>query len=151
MKPKRLGKQPPRYTFLMNPYPHERLTRCIQCKKPTFLRKFPLFIHVKKWGDQGDSWGTLILGKTGPYCAKCEIIVCHQHELEAELANSPARFVPTPDDKWPYMVIGTVDRKVWKKSVATGQPPPGDPLDHLADFKKHLELHVEGGGWRREP
>jgi len=144
MKRPRLGKQPPRYTFVMNAYPDHRFSTCVKCKKPTFQRKFPLFIHV-------DQWGSLILGKTCPYCAKCEIIGCHQHELEAELAASPARFVPTPGKNWEYLVLGTVERKVWKRSVDSGTPPPGNPIDHLADFKQYLDLHIEPGGWGPAP
>ena len=42
----RLGKQPPRYRFFLNPYTDMRFTRCPQCNGKTLQRKLPLVIHV---------------------------------------------------------------------------------------------------------
>jgi hypothetical protein len=44
------------------------------------------------------------------------------------------------------MVLGTVDRKTWKKGLEGGTGL-GSILDHMADFKKYYDLHVEPGGW----
>lgn len=42
----RLGKQPPRYRFFLNPYSDVRFTRCPQCGEKTRSRKLPLVVHV---------------------------------------------------------------------------------------------------------
>jgi len=135
----RMGKQKPRYSFLLNPYADVRLSKCPRCNRLTHLRKFPLFIHV-------DGWGPLILGKNCRYCTPCELIMAHQDELEAELARSPAHFVPgTPEHG--YLVLGTVERKVWRKGLTGSGNPLDEVLEHTADFKKHFDLHYEPGGW----
>src|SRR5262245_20244008 len=82
-----IGKLRPRYSFILNPYRDARLSKCPKCERLTFLRNFAMFIHV-------DKWGPLVLGKTCRYCARCELIVAHQDELEAELAHSLAKFAP---------------------------------------------------------
>ena len=136
----RIGKQPPRYSFLLNPYSDVRLSKCPTCEKPTHLRKFALFIDI-------DGWGPLALGKTCRYCSRCELIIAHQDELEAELARNPAALVPEAGGKG-YLVLGTLDKKVWQQGLQGQGQPLGDALEHVAEFKKILELHVEPGGWR---
>jgi hypothetical protein len=46
-----------------------------------------------------------------------------------------------------YLILGTVDRKVWQNGL-TGS---GTPLDHLleqtAELRKRYDLHHEPGGW----
>ena len=77
-----IGKGRARYSFILNPYCDVRLSKCPRCDRPTHPRKFALLIHV-------DTWGPLVLGKTGPYCSRCELIVAHQDELEAERQDGP--------------------------------------------------------------
>ena len=43
---RRLGKQPPRYRFFLNPYTDVRFTTCPQCRGKTSQRKLPLVIHI---------------------------------------------------------------------------------------------------------
>ena len=87
MAKKRIGKLPPRYSFMLNPYTDVRLSKCPRCQKLTYLRKFALFIHI-------DAWGPMALGKTCRYCARCELIMAHQDELEAQLAHSFSQIAP---------------------------------------------------------
>ncbi len=88
----------------------------------------------------------MVLGKTCRYCTPCELIMAHKDELEAELARSPARFVPgTPGHN--YLVLGTVERKVWQKGLTGKGNELGDVLEHTAEFKKYFDLHYEPGGW----
>jgi hypothetical protein len=75
------------------------------------------------------------------------MIMAHRDELEAELAQSPAHLAPNAAGKG-YLVLGTVDRKVWQKGLQGSGTQLEDALEHLADFKKHFDLHVEPGGWR---
>jgi hypothetical protein len=140
MAKSRIGKLPPRYSFILNPYTDHRVSKCPKCGKLTFPRKFALFIHIK-------DWGPLALGKTCRWCNRCELIIAHQDELEAELATAFARLAPEKIGN-DYLVLGTVDRKFWKQSLDGQAPTPGNPLEQVADFKKVLQLQVDPGGWR---
>lgn len=102
-------------------------------------RKFALVIHVE--------YGNLtILDKTCRYCPARELIIAHQNDLKAELANSSSRFDPEVPGN-PYLVIGTVELKAWRQGL---QRPL--PLDHVRDrtseFKRVLRLLVDHGGWK---
>ncbi len=135
-----MGKLAPRYSFLLNPYSDVRLSKCPRCGRLTHLRKFALFVHV-------EGYGPLVLGKTCRYCTPCELVIAHRDELEAELARGPARLRPEAAEDQ-YFVVGTVDREAWKKGLTGSGMQLGEGIEHLADFKKYLDLHVEPGGWR---
>ncbi len=141
MAPKRrLGKLPPRYSFLLNPREDLRFTRCPQCDERTRLRKFALFVYV-------DGFGAMVLGKTCRFCARCELVIVHGDELEHELAVALETRAPAAIGN-EYGVLGTVDRKVWRKGLGGDTEDLGnDLLDHIADFKRELELKYEPGGW----
>ena len=132
-----IGKLLPRYSFILNPYPSERVTRCPKCRRLTYLRKFALFIHVAEWGP-------LVLGKTCRYCARCELIIVHQDELEAQLAHNLSTIAPRMIGN-EYMVLGTVEKGVWQKCLKEGGGTMGEMLEHTADFKHMMDLVVEGG------
>lgn len=138
MRNKRFGKQTPRYSFALNPYQDVRFSTCPKCKRLTHLRKFPLLIHV-------DQFGLFALGKTCRYCSKCEFIIAHQDELESVLAAAFAEQAPQfiGND---YFIIGTVERKVWKKGL-DAKIDLQDILDHTADFKKYFTLSYEPAQW----
>jgi hypothetical protein len=136
-----IGELPPRFSFMLNQYPGERLSRCPRCRRPTFARKFALFIHV-------EGWGPIVLGKTCRYCARCELIIAHKHELEAELCRSFEEIAPNVIGN-DYLVIGTMDRQIWKQGLAHPIEGVQTALQHVADFKHLFDLHVEPGGWRR--
>ena len=87
MVPPKNGQLPERYSFLLNPYTDTRLSKCPRCEKPTHPRKFALFIHIEQWGP-------LTLGKTCRYCSTCELIIVHQDELEAQLAQTFSQLAP---------------------------------------------------------
>ncbi len=46
----RLGKQPPRYTFFLNPYTDARFTKCPKCSGKVRQKKLPLVIHIDEGG-----------------------------------------------------------------------------------------------------
>ena len=137
MQKNRIGKLPARYSFLLNPWNDIRLSKCPQCRRATHARKFPLLIHIH-------GWGPLVLGKTCRYCTPCELIIAHQDELEKELALNKAQL---PQNKLgsDYFVVGTMDKEVWKQGLRAVSRPWTDMLEHVADFKKYLNLKVEGG------
>lgn len=135
----RIGKQPPRYSFMLNRYSDVRLSKCPRCRKPTHPRKFALFIHI-------DEWGPMVLGKSCKYCSRCELIMAHQDELEAQLAYIFSKTASDLIGKG-YLVIGTVDHTVWKKGLKGSGGGLGEIMEHLADFEAVYDLHVEPGGW----
>jgi hypothetical protein len=138
-KSARIGKLPPRYKFILNPYPETRLSRCAFCDKLTHPRKFAFFILIK-------DWGPLIMGKTGPYCSPCELIVIHQDELEMELAISFTKLKPEAIGN-DYLVVGTVDKAYWKTGLAGSTTTLEEMIGRMADFKKVYDFKYEPGGW----
>ncbi len=140
MNRKRAGKLPPRYTFLLNPHNFDRLSKCPVCEKLTYPRKFALFIHV-------DEIGPVTLGKTCKYCSRCEMILCQQDELEAELTAFFERAAPKALGE-EYFVVGTLERKTWRSGLEGHEPATlDDLLAHAADFRKYRGLSVRPGGW----
>lgn len=132
----RLGKQSPRYSFILNPYQDVRCTSCPKCGAKTRLRKFPLVIHV-------DPMSLLALNKTCRFCPACELLIAHQDEIEEQLAIQFSRINPEAIGN-DYLVVGTLDRDDWRR----GRDTPltlQDMLDHLHDFKRVLKLEVSGG------
>lgn len=136
----RFGKLPPRYAFLLNPHASLRLSKCPTCQRLTHPRKFALLIHV-------NGWGPLLLGKTCKYCTLCELIMAHQDELEAELAHCFDRLAPEVIGE-EYLVMGTIDKKVWRAGLEGEGRSQIDVLEHAAEFKKVLQMEVDWGGWR---
>src|ERR1044071_5344856 len=134
-----IGKLPPRYSFILNPHEGTRLSKCPLCLRLTFPRKFALFIHV-------DEWGPMALGKTCKYCSRCELIMVHQDELEAQLAYRFSKIAPEFIGN-EYLVIGTVDKRVWKRGLEGSGGEFGEMLKHIADFNRVYNLHFEPGGW----
>lgn len=122
-----LGRLPSKYVFVLNPYADVRFSRCPQCRKVTYYRKFPLLIHL-------EGTGLRILGKTCRYCTRCELIIADKAELLTELAC----IIPCPASEITedsYLVIGTVDLKTWQR----GRLAPlaiNDILDQTAVFKQ---------------
>ncbi len=137
MAKNRIGNLPQRYSFILNPYSDVRLSKCPQCRRPTHARKLALFIHI-------DEFGPLALGKTCRYCARCELIIVHQDELEAELARSFTRIAPEVVGN-EYLVLGTVDKKSWQRGLQEDGATLSSTLPYIAEFKKVLDLKIEGG------
>ena len=142
----RIGELSPRYSYMLNPYSDVRLSKCPKCEKLTHPRKFALLIHI-------DAWGLLALGKTCRYCSRCELIMVHQDELEAELAQSFRRIAPDRIASEmignAYLVLGTIEKKAWQGGLIGQTQPLADILKHVAQFKKEYALEYEPGGWYR--
>ncbi len=136
---KNFGKLKPRYSLILNQYKDFRASKCIKCENPTFLRKFPLLIHV-------DEGSLVTLGLTCRYCAKCELIVVHQDELEGELAYRFQNFKPETVGN-DYFIIGTVDKKHWKKGLAGKATTLDEILKNTADIKEYLDFEYQPAGW----
>ena len=102
MARKRIGKLPPRYSFILNPYVDERLSKCPKCRRFTHYRKFALFSHIY-------DWGPMVLGMTCRFCTPCELIMAHKDELENELVHTFSSMASDVVGN-KYLVLGTVDR-----------------------------------------
>jgi hypothetical protein len=135
-----LGKQPPRYRFFLNPYEDVRFTRCPQCDSKTLQRKLPLVIHV-------DPMFILSLNKTCRYCPRCDLLIAHQNDAEHFLACYFSEQKPEVIGN-DYLVIGTLDRPVWKRGTQQ-QLPSQEMLEELHDFKEVVTFKLEWG-WSRE-
>jgi hypothetical protein len=137
-KSTRLGKLPPLYRFILNPYTDARFTRCPICEQKMRQRKVPLFIHV-------DPLQPVVLGYTCRYCPDCDLLIAHQDQIEALLANLFAERTPEVIGN-DYLVIGTVERKAWREGM---KQPKGidDMLAHLHDFKEVLTVEYQPAGW----
>jgi hypothetical protein len=134
----RFGQLPPRYRFALNAHADYRASRCPRCNGLTYPRKFPLLIFVHP-----DEFR--VMDKTCQYCSKCEFIIAHQDELEAELVAHFEQLQPELIGN-DYLVVGTVERKVWHEGLNQPQNLV-QVLPHTADFKKFVEIEYEPGGW----
>lgn len=133
-----MGARPPRYSFALNPYADVRFTTCPSCAAKTRLRKIPLAIHV-------EGPGLFVLRKTCRLCVACEILIVHKDELEPLLgARRPgAKPARRPLD---YLVLGTVDPRVWRKGLAGGVSLD-EVLRHMADFSRYMDIGYTNRGW----
>jgi hypothetical protein len=137
-KPTRIGKLPPQYTFILNPYAEYRFTRCPDCDQPMKQRKLPLFIHV-------DPINPVALNYTCRYCPACDLLIAHQDELESLLAAMFFERDPSVIGN-DYLVLGTIERPAWREGVK--QPKSiAEMLEHLHDFKEVQTVQVQPGGW----
>jgi hypothetical protein len=135
----RLGKQPPRYLFFLNPYTDMRFTSsCPKCEGKTKLRKFPLGIHI-------EPNHFIVLNKSCRFCPYCELVIAHQDELEQQLAYLFSQRDPEVIGN-PYIVVGTVDRADWQGGRRTN-PTPLEMFERLHDFKRVLTFERAHYGW----
>lgn len=66
-KTKRVGGLPPRYGFMLNPYPDQRVWRCPLCERKIGQHKVPLLIHV-------DPLHLIALNYTCRFCRTCDLL-----------------------------------------------------------------------------
>jgi len=134
----RIGKLPPRHTFILNPYTDARFTRCPGCGRKTKLRKFALFIHV-------EPMNPVVLGKTCRYCPDCDLLIVHQDELEAQLVMLFEKHDPSLIGN-DYLVLGTVERKAWREGMKQPRSIP-EMVENLHDFKEVRTVELQPAGW----
>lgn len=134
----RFGKLSPLYKFVLNPYEDVRFSACPGCGRKTRQRKLPLLIHV-------DPNQLISLNKTCRYCPVCDLLIAHQDEIEAFLTSFFAQHAPEVIGN-DYLVIGTMERKVWREG---SQRPllPDELREATHDFKEYRTVQVDRGGW----
>ncbi len=141
----RFGKQAPRYRFILNPYSRERFALCPDCQDPTEQRKVPLLIHV-------DPHNPVAINKTCCYCPRCDLLIAHRDELEAQLAVLFQEHNPQLIGH-DYLVLGTLDHDVWERGGTTPLNIP-EMIDNLHDFLDVLRIQpadAEGKSLDRQP
>ena len=137
-KERHLGKLPPQYTFILNPYAEYRFTRCPGCDQKTKQRKLPLFIHV-------DPMNPVVLNYTCRYCPDCDLLIAHQDQIEELLAGIFVELDPSVIGN-EYLVMGTVERQAWREGVR--QPKDiEEMLEGFHVFKEVRTVQVQPGGW----
>ena len=135
-----IGKQPPRYTFFLNPYLDSRFTKCPGCDGKMGQKKLPLVIHV-------DDWGPVSINKTCRYCSHCDLLIVHQDEIESLLAQLFERLNRKVVGN-NYLIIGTLDRPDWKRGASV-RITLQEMIEALHDFKEVVQFKLVGG-WGRE-
>jgi len=133
-----MGALPPRYSFALNPYTEARFTMCPGCQMKTRVRKLPLAIHV-------EGLGLFVLRKSCRLCLACDMVIVHQQELELLIA-ARLREVEGPGRALDYLVLGTVDSRVWRRGL-TGGVSFDELLRNMADFSRHMQIEQIGQGW----
>lgn len=135
----RFGALPPRYSFMLNPYPHMSVSRCPLCGQKNKQRKTPLLIHV-------DPSHLIALGYTCRYCPACDLLVAHKHEIEHLLTELFRQSDPGVIGN-NYLIIGTVEKGIWRKGLTLPQPL-AEALPHASDFATyHKELRMTRPGY----
>ena len=131
---KHFGKLKPRYTFFYNKYEWFRASKCLKCEKLTAHRKFAFLIHFEP--------DTLLsFGLTARYCSKCEFIILHKKDSELFFSQLFG------EKNKKHFIIGTVDRKIWKKGLEGEQPSFAETIANTADFKEVLDYEMQPAGW----
>jgi hypothetical protein len=97
------GELPPKYSFVINPYPDMRITSCPMCERKTGQRKIPLLIHI-------NPLHLIALNYTCRYCKSCELLIAHKHEIEHLLTSLFSQTEPVTVGN-EYLIIGTVEKK----------------------------------------
>jgi hypothetical protein len=136
-----MGALPPRYSFVLNPHVHERFTKCPSCDAPTRIRQLPLVLHVQHPGGSK----LVLLNKTCRLCVLCKTLIVGRAELEGVMiAAGLSAALKRPD----YVVLGTVDRRIWRRGLGGNAELP-DIREHMADFKKHLKIDLMPACWKQ--
>lgn len=138
----RKKKRKERYYFFLNPYIDCAFTRCPKCETKTKVRKYCLLIHI-------DPHQLLSLNKTTKYCPYCDLIILKKEELEQLLCAICEERIPEIIGN-DYLVLGTMDRKDWKKGVE-GTMIPNEAIEYLYPFKDVWSFKVQPRGWYYDP
>ena len=97
----------------------------------------PLAIHV-------NPTHFIALNYTCRYCANCDLLIAHKHEVEHILTGLFTQSAPIGND---YLVLGTMEKKGWREGMKQ-QKSVGEAQAYLHDFKTCFqELRLRQAGW----
>jgi hypothetical protein len=130
VKQRQLGGLPPKYSFMVNPYPEERVSRCPLCGRKSRQRKLPILIHV-------NPKHLIALNYTCRYCPDCDLLIAHKHEIEHYLTVLFSQLAPDAIGN-NYLAVGTVEKSVWKEGLKQ-QQAMNEFLPHTSDFATYYE------------
>ncbi len=139
VKHRQFGGLPPKYSFMVNPYLEERVSRCPLCDLKTGQRKIPILIHV-------NPQHLITLNYTCRFCRNCDLLIAHKHEIEYYLTALFSQ--QAPDDIGnEYLAIGTVEKSAWKEGLKQ-QQSLDKLLSHTSDFATcYQELQITRAGY----
>jgi hypothetical protein len=138
VKQPQFGGLPPKYGFMLNPYPGERVYSCPVCEQKIRQRKIPILIHIVPKS-------LIVLNYTCRYCPNCELLIAHKHEIEHYLTALFSQQAPNVIGN-DYLAIGTVEKSVWQEGVKQHKAIT-ELLPHTSDFARYYdELQVTKGG-----
>jgi hypothetical protein len=133
------GELPPKYNFVLNPYPDMRISRCPFCGNKTGQKKIPLLIHV-------DPSHLIALNYTCRYCRTCDLLIAHRHALEHLLVGLFGQINPDAIGNQ-YLIFGTEEKKMWREGMVKPKAVC-EILPHASDFVSYYpELRVTQAGW----
>jgi hypothetical protein len=138
-QPKRVSppsREPTEWSFALNPYEHERFTRCPYCERPTRLRKVPLALRVPRHG-------LLALALPCRFCPLDSFLIAHQDVLERELR----RVLGEPKEVGRYQVLGVVRPEVWCRGRGVKGSLRLADEEAIQPFKETGEMRVTEGSW----
>jgi hypothetical protein len=139
VKQLQVGGLPPKYSFMVNPYPDERVSRCPLCERKSRQRKLPILILVKPQH-------LIALNYTCRYCPDCDLLIAHKHEIEHYLTALFSQSAPDAIGN-EYFAVGTVEKSVWKEGL-TQNKAINEFLPHTSDFVTYYEdLQVTRAGY----
>lgn len=142
-KTTKLGTKKSKHHLFLNPYQDAAFTRCPKCDNKTKLKKFPLVIHV-------DPKHFISLGKTCKYCPYCDLIIVKQTELESLLAGIFEKQNPDVIGN-KYLVVGTVEYKVWRQSLKKQiHSSSSELIDLIYPFKNIWQFKLHDGWYLKE-
>ena len=146
IKKSQFGGLKPKYSFILNPYPDYRVSRCPFCEKKTGQRKIPLLIHI-------DPLDFVALNYTCRYCQDCDLLIAHKHEIEHLLTALYLQRDPEVIGN-DYLIMGTMEKEAWREGLKQLRSIDKS-LPHVSDFVTYYkELRMTQPGWYpadREP
>jgi hypothetical protein len=113
-KKPQFGELPPRYSFVLNPYPDMRISRCPFCERKTGQRKLPLLIHV-------EPAHLIALNYTCRYCHTCDLLIADKQAIEHLLTGMFSQHDPEVVGN-EYLIIGTVEKKLGMRDYNSQNP-----------------------------
>ncbi len=138
-KKPQFGKLPPKYSFILNPYPDMRISRCPFCEHKTGQRKIPLLIHVA-------SMHLIALNYTCRYCQACGLLIAHKHAIEHLLTELFRQSNPGAIGN-EYLIMGTMEKMAWREGLQQ-QKALAEMLAYVSSFTKSYEdLQVTRPGY----